>query len=431
MVHLLQEVLRNSILITCLVIIMMLGIEYINVGSGGKWFARLQGSKPKQVLLGSLLGLIPGCIGGFAAVSLYAHRLLSFGALVAMMICSSGDEAFVMLAMIPKQALLIFLGLFAIAVVTGLLVDKFFKKPLPIAGCDQDFEIHHHDEHHHTGLPSPWKRESYYKLRHASRHKIILLVGITAFIIAMLAGLLEHDHSAHVHDIVEHEHALSEHNHTAGHAAGHVHTADCNHLAHNHSTDDAHAVEQAHATDHHPAELHEHGHAHKPAELHTHDHTMDIFSERWLNIAFAILSLGVLFLTMTASEHFVEEHIWNHVIRKHFLSIFLWTFGALTLIQVGLQYLDIEHWIRSNIPFMIILAALIGIIPESGPHMIFISLYATGMVPVSVLLASSIAQDGHTTLPLLAQSKRSFVRAKLINIAVAIITGMIFWLFNA
>jgi hypothetical protein len=158
---------------------------------------------------------------------------------------------------------------------------------------------------------------------------------------------------------------------------------------------------------------------------------MDIFSERWLNIAFAILSLGVLFLTMTASEHFVEEHIWNHVIRKHFLSIFLWTFGALTLIQVGLQYLDIEHWIRSNIPFMIILAALIGIIPESGPHMIFISLYATGMVPVSVLLASSIAQDGHTTLPLLAQSKRSFVRAKLINIAVAIITGMIFWLFNA
>lgn len=408
MAHLLTEVLRNSILITCLVIIMMLGIEYINVGSGGKWFSRLQGSEPKQVLLGSLLGLVPGCIGGFAAVSLYSHRLLSFGALVAMMICSSGDEAFVMLAMIPKQAIFIFLGLFAIALIAGLLVDKIFKKPLPIVGCDQDFEIHHHDEHHHTDVSSPWKLDSYRKLRQASRHKIILLVGITAFIVAMFAGLLEHDHSAHVHGIVEHDHAA--HVHEAHATEAHVHTADCHHEEH-----------------HYEAEAHSHTHT----ELHAHEHTMDIFSERWLNIAFAILSLGVLFLTMTASEHFVEEHIWNHVIRKHFLSIFLWTFGALALIQIGLQYLDIEHWIRSNTLFMIILAALIGIIPESGPHMIFISLYASGMVPVSVLLASSISQDGHTTLPLLAQSKRSFVRAKLINIVVAIIIGMIFWLFNA
>jgi hypothetical protein len=72
---------------------------------------------------------------------------------------------------------------------------------------------------------------------------------------------------------------------------------------------------------------------------------------------------------------------------------------------------------------MILLAVLVGIIPESGPHMLFVTLFATGMVPFSVLLASSISQDGHASLPLLAESKSGFVKAKLINILVAAIGG--------
>ena len=87
--HLVLDVFRNSILITGLVLIMMLMIEYFNIHSHGRWFARIQDSKLKQIFLGSLLGLVPGCIGGFAAVSLYTHRLLTLGALVAMMISSS------------------------------------------------------------------------------------------------------------------------------------------------------------------------------------------------------------------------------------------------------------------------------------------------------------------------------------------------------
>lgn len=402
--HLLTDVLRNSILITCLVVIMMMGIEYINVGSGGRWFSRLEGSKPKQVLLGALLGLIPGCIGGFAAVSLYAHRLLSFGALIAMMICSSGDEAFVMLAMIPEQALLLFLLLLVIGVLSGLVVDRLFKKPLPIVGCDQPFEIHQHD-HEQKTLFSLWKWDSYRKLRHASLKKVITLCGISAFIIAMFAGLLEHDHSSHVTV------PLSETAHEA------THLCEDPHDHHHHNQHEHH-------------HYHQHEHHHHPAEADLHAHELDIFSERWLNIAFAVLSLGVLLLTMTASEHFVQEHIWNHVVRKHFLPIFLWTFGALALIHLGLQHVDIAHWIQDNTLLMIVLAALIGIIPESGPHMIFITLYASGLAPMSVLLTSSIAQDGHTTLPLLAQSKRSFLRAKIINVGIALLIGIILWAFS-
>jgi len=74
---------------------------------------------------------------------------------------------------------------------------------------------------------------------------------------------------------------------------------------------------------------------------------------------------------------------------------------------------------------MILLAVAIGLIPESGPHMVFITLFAGGFVPFSVLFASSIVQDGHTTLPLLAESKSSFFKAKLINMIVGLAVGLL------
>ena len=55
--------------------------------------------------------------------------------------------------------------------------------------------------------------------------------------------------------------------------------------------------------------------------------------------------------------------------------------------------------------------------------MIFVTLYASGIVPLPVLLASSISQDGHSSLPLLAESKKSFAVAKLINFVIALIVG--------
>ena len=75
------------------------------------------------------------------------------------------------------------------------------------------------------------------------------------------------------------------------------------------------------------------------------------------------------------------------------------------------------------IALMIVLATLVGIIPESGPHMIFVTLYAAGVVPLPVLLASSISQDGHSSLPLIAENRKSFLWAKLINCITALLVG--------
>jgi hypothetical protein len=72
---------------------------------------------------------------------------------------------------------------------------------------------------------------------------------------------------------------------------------------------------------------------------------------------------------------------------------------------------------------MILLAVLVGLIPESGPHLVFVALYASGLVPFSVLLASSISQDGHASLPLLAETKKGFLKAKLVNMLIGLIVG--------
>ena len=381
MLHLLIDILRNAVLITGLVIVMMMMIESLNIESKGKLFNGLRKTKVGQVIFGAVLGSIPGCMGGFATVSLYTHRMFSFGALVAMMIASSGDEAFVMLAMIPDQALILFAILFGIAVVIGIATD-FIKDRIHnrhchkhsheecgvVTECQAGYEIHEEETHKAEGKPA----------RHFGWKRIILLVGLAVFITALATGQLGHDHSAH---------------------SGECEHCHCEHEAHAHT-------------------------GHTEPSLH-----IDLLSEDWMNVLFAALSVIVLIVLVFASDHFVEDHMWNHIVKKHLPTIFAWTFGVLLVIGIGLQYIDINHWISDNTALMILIAALVGIIPESGPHLVFVTLFAAGVVPFPVLLASCISQDGHASIPLLAESKKSFAYAKLLNLLVALAAGYAAMLF--
>ncbi len=89
-----------------------------------------------------------------------------------------------------------------------------------------------------------------------------------------------------------------------------------------------------------------------------------------------------------------------------------------------MNYLDIQIWLSENLLMVLIVAVLVGIIPESGPHLIFVTLFAQGTIPISILLASSVAQDGHGMLPLLAESKKGFLAIKFVNVIVALLTGL-------
>jgi hypothetical protein len=71
----------------------------------------------------------------------------------------------------------------------------------------------------------------------------------------------------------------------------------------------------------------------------------------------------------------------------------------------------------------LVIAILVGLIPESGPHIVFISLFLSGSIPFSILLANSLVQDGHGGLPLFAEAKRTFVFIKLLKLLIAFILG--------
>lgn len=361
--HITIDALRNSVLITGLVISMMMMIESFNIESHGQFFAGLKKSRVGQVVMSALLGSIPGCMGGFAAVSLYTHRMLSFGALIAMMIASSGDEAFMILAMLPDKALTIFVLLFVIAVAAGLSVDlvsSFLRRKRASVsgeelvdgpGCESGYLVHEEGMHRsESGISAK---------RHFNLHRCILLAGTLIFMVILATGLLEHEH-----------------------------------------------------------------HHHEAASMH-----INLLNEEWMHIVFAVLGLVLVGVMFFASDHFVEEHLWHHIVRKHLPGIFAWTFGVLLSISFLMNSVDISSWVGNNTALMIVLAVAVGIIPESGPHLIFVTLYAGGIVPFPVLLASCISQDGHASIPLLAESKSGFVKAKLINCLVALICGFTAMLF--
>ena len=229
-----------------------------------------------------------------------------------------------------------------------------------------------------------------------------MFLGVAAFITALLAGWLECDC----------------HEHAAEHGESVVACAGCGTECEGHEL-----VRSAECAREYGLAGERERHAAASANSDRELFKLNLLSEEWMYWLFGALSLIVLIVLVTGSDHFVEEHLWQHIIKEHLASIFLWTFGVLVLVGAGLHYLDIGSWISSNTALMILLATLVGIIPESGPHMVFVTLYASGIIPLPVLLASCISQDGHSSLPLLAESKKDFLIAKGINCLIALAAG--------
>ncbi|MPM10308.1 hypothetical protein SDC9_56637 [bioreactor metagenome] len=351
--ELILSLLHTALTLTGIVLVMMLLIEFFNVRSQGKWLHRMQKNVTGQIMLGTVMGLLPGCFGTFFIVSLFTHGNVGFGALIAALIATSGDEAFLMFSMFPVKAILIHVVLAVVAIVAGFAVHYIFRRKT-IMAREMHFEIHNHDheaEREKTSVRS--------NLKNITFQRAILIFGLALIIVNLIFG----------------------------------------------------------------SEMHGHGDGAESEMKHFH-------FEEYINYIFA----GLAFLTLLASfrlpDHFINEHLWGHVIRKHFLKVFLWTFGALIIIEFALPELNAEMWMKENPITLLLIACLIGIIPESGPHMVFVTMFAGGYIPLGVLIGSSIVQDGHGALPLLAESQRSFLLAKFINVVAGFIVGYMFILFG-
>jgi hypothetical protein len=146
-------------------------------------------------------------------------------------------------------------------------------------------------------------------------------------------------------------------------------------------------------------------------------------SWNWKRIAFVALALCSLYVTLSCSQHYLDAHIWDHIIKSHLWRVFLWTFGALILVKWGLVFWNLDAVIHEHMWLVLMIGALLGVIPESGPHLIFVMMYSHGLIPFSALFTASFVQDGHGMLPMLSFSVKDSLLIKGLNLVLGLAVG--------
>jgi hypothetical protein len=334
MLHELLSTALDAAMITAFVAVMMIAVEYLNVLTSGTFESALRGAPVVQYAAAAALGATPGCLGAFTVVALYSHRVVSLGAVVGAMIATSGDEAFVMLALVPRAAVWLTLGLAALGFLAAPLVDRVAGQARFAPESCARMTIHAEECRCFPAedLIRQW--------RHPTSARVLLSLGLGGY--------------------------------TAWVGLGGSGVPD---------------------------------------------------SWNWVRLTLLLVGVFGTFVVVTVPDHFLQEHLWRHVAVGHVPRVFGWTAAVLIGVALLVHFTDLEALVRENLWTMLIAAGLLGIIPESGPHLVFVTLYAAGGVPISILVASSIVQDGHGMLPLLAHSRRDFLRVKAVNLVLGVVVG--------
>ena len=266
----LQLTLKIIVMVTALMSV----IEYLELRYSDKIKSMITDRPLKQIFAASLLGAVPGCMDAFLVVSLYIHGTVGFGALTAVMLSTAGDEAFIMLALIPGDTVKILAATAVLGVVGGLIAQK---------------------------------------------------------------------------------------------------TVDAFHLK-----------------------------LDRPCDLHKRE--------------------GV------EERNFFKEHVVKHIILEHAPRLFIWILVPLTIIDTLILGFDFASHV-SSMPVLVLMvsAALVGVIPESGPHLVFLMLYSRGLIPLSVLIVSTLSQDGHGLLPLISHSVKDTAYVQLFTTGFSLVVGVLLY----
>jgi len=87
----------------------------------------IQKNQQLEIPISAFLGAIPGCGGAIMVMSLFTRGVVSFGAVLATLISTMGDAAFLLLATKPQAALIILPVTFCTGIVSGYIVKPFTK----------------------------------------------------------------------------------------------------------------------------------------------------------------------------------------------------------------------------------------------------------------------------------------------------------------
>lgn len=374
---------------------------FINYKRKGKFVKSLEQGKRWQPIFGSLLGLTPGCGGAIFVMPLYLKTTVSFGTVLATLIATMGDSAFVLMSTHPKEYILVSAISLVVAIITGYVVDKI--------GIDKGF---------------------------ASRKRIL----------EKNLESLKKEHQNLENKLVDegiHAHEMQH----IGHKEG-----DVVDLFLHHRGQEKMETKWAH--------LFTHKYAYKifwalvvvaiipgVALLFQVDVNKDLGISNLgiiLGIIGTVFSMVYMFINKKVVQndcHIEEEQkifsLKETLIHSAEDTAFVntWVFVAYLIYELVVYAIGgevvVKDWMTSTGVITVFIGALIGLIPGCGPQIIFVSLYAKGMIPFAALVANAISQDGDALFPLLAIDKKSSLIATIITTIPALIIGLaIYFIFN-
>ncbi len=378
---------------------------YINYKTNENFTYIISKNKKLQPLIGALIGVIPGCGGSLAIIPLYMQGKLSFGAIVASLISSMGDAAFILISANFKVYLIVSIVGAVTGIITGYIVDLFklgerlnlrSEKLKPMTrkascGCNHGVTEHNSEKNIKN------ENNKIHKLAYFMTHKIGYKVYLVVLIIGFLVMSISHSGSGHSH--------LNEYELT---------TSIAEDVGHD--------------------EEHEHDHENESVLVHL-SHEL----EEGIAITGILLSLLYTLCYRIVSKNYSVDKDDRSTLKNVLINgvaeisfVISWIFVAYVVYDIIVILIGGEQQIANLVLYAglgsVFIGALLGLIPGCGVQILLMSFYLKGHLPLGAVIANSISQDGDALFPIIAMDKKSALWATIITTIPAILVGTIVYI---
>ena len=367
--------------VTVFVAVMVLLFSWLQYATSGRFVEYIQSHKKLQPVIGALMGLTPGCGGAIIMMPMYARGYVTYGTVVATLIATLGDSAFVLIGAAVADSsffapmIAVHVISFIVGVLWGYIVDMTGTTPSKPMGkfgpkVGEDLVPESDDE---TSLLEDLPREVPEGIGYKILHQGYLFWwGVTTigFIFAILLLVWSGQ---------DPEYELK--------------------LAYNPLTIDGFIT--------------------------------------WIGLLGTTLSVVLYFAqknwfaddteaTIGDKLHSMRETMVHAASETAFVTF--WVMVAylafeFTMLFSGISEQDMSR--HGDGLIAVVIAAIIGLIPGCGPQIIAITAYTKEMISFPALAANAISQDGDALFPLLVRHKAASLWATVHTTIPALITGIV------
>ena len=379
--------------VTVFVAAMILLFSWLQYITAGQFVSWIRENKRLQPVIGAMMGLTPGCGGAIIVMPMYARGYVTYGTVIATLIATLGDAAFVLIGAVFQNSafitpvIAVHLTSFIVGVVWGYGVDSLEVTPSsplgkfgPKFGSDEPLgEEAAREMEGNDSVIEDMPREVPEGLGYRIIHQgyrvwwMVTAVGLCLAILLLIWYAQDPDYAPElVWNPTTRDGLVTWVGFIGSSLSIILYVSSKNFLR-----DDTEATigDKLNSLD----------------ETLVHAASETAFVTFWVLIAYLAFELGMIASGINEAD--LAEH------------------GA----GVG----------------AVILAATVGLIPGCGPQIIAISAYVEGVISFPALVANAISQDGDALFPLLVRHKVASIWATIHTTLPAIIVGLVFlWIMG-